>query len=122
VLLVLFRRQLRPIITVDGITHITTEAITTHITTEGNTTDIAIAGTTIGTGPGLSARMGVQGIIAIGKPGRGFLLHDVQFRIVAFPHGIAKAGGGTRGILQRRSPIIKSSLRLERMGRSALSC
>ena len=67
----LFRRQLRLIITVDGITHITTEAITTHTTTEGITTDIAIAGTTIGTGPGLSARMGVQGIIAIGKPGRG---------------------------------------------------
>ena len=67
----LFRRQLRLIITVDGIIHITIEAITTHITTEGITTDIAIAGTTIGTGPGLSARMGVQGIIAIGKPGRG---------------------------------------------------
>ena len=51
----------------DGIIHITIEAITTNITTEGITTDIAIADTTIGTGPGLSARMGVQGIIAIGK-------------------------------------------------------
>ena len=64
---VLFRRQLRLIITMDGITHITTEAITTDITTEGITTDIAITGTTIGSGPGLSASMGVQGIIAIGK-------------------------------------------------------
>ena len=50
---VLFRRQLRLIITVDGIT---------DITTEGITTDITITGTTIGTGLG-----GVQGIIAIGK-------------------------------------------------------
>ena len=58
----LFRRQLRLIITVDGITHITTEAITTNITTEAITTDIAITGTTIGSGPGLSASMGVQGI------------------------------------------------------------
>ena len=53
----------------DGITHITTEAITTHITTEGITTDIALTGTTIGTGTGSSASMGVQGIIAIGKRG-----------------------------------------------------
>ncbi len=51
----------------DGIIHITIEAITTHITTEGITIHIAIAGTTIGTGPGLSASTGVQGIIAIGK-------------------------------------------------------
>jgi hypothetical protein len=51
----------------DGIIHITIEAITTNITTEGITTDIAIADTTIGTGPGLSARMGVRGIIAIGE-------------------------------------------------------
>ena len=51
----------------DGITHITTEAITTNTTTEGITIDITIAGTTIGTGLGLSASMGVQGIIAIGK-------------------------------------------------------
>jgi hypothetical protein len=36
----LFRRQLRLIITMDGITHITTEAITTHITTEAIITDI----------------------------------------------------------------------------------
>jgi hypothetical protein len=72
VLPVLFRRQLRLIITMDGIIHITIEAITTNITTEGITIDIAIADTTIGTGPGLSARMGgAQGIIAIGKPGRG---------------------------------------------------
>ena len=63
----LFRRQLRLIITMDGIIHITIEAITTHITTEGITTHIAIAGTTIGTGPGLSGSTGVQGIIAIGK-------------------------------------------------------
>jgi hypothetical protein len=56
---VLFRRQLRLIIT---------EAVTTDITTEGITTDITITATTIGTGPGLSASMeGVQGIIAIGK-------------------------------------------------------
>ena len=56
---VLFRRQLRLIITVDGIT---------DIPTEGITTDITITGTTIGTEPGLSASMGgVQGIIAIGK-------------------------------------------------------
>jgi hypothetical protein len=53
-----FRRQLRLIITVDGITHITTEAITTNI---------AITGTTIGAGPGSSASMGAQDIIATGK-------------------------------------------------------
>ena len=58
-LVVLFRRQLRLIITVDGII---------DIITEGITTDITITGTTIGTGPGLSVSMGgVQGIIAIGK-------------------------------------------------------
>jgi hypothetical protein len=57
-LLVLFRRQLRLIITVDGII---------DIVTEGITTDITITGTTIGTGLGLSASMGVQGIIAIGN-------------------------------------------------------
>ena len=55
---VLFRRQLRLIITVDDIT---------DITTEGITTDTTITGITIGTGPGLSASMGVQDIIAIGK-------------------------------------------------------
>lgn len=54
-------------ITEDAITHITTEAITTLITIMGITTDITIGGTTIGTGPGLSASMGVQDIIAIGK-------------------------------------------------------
>ena len=55
----MFRRQLRPIITMDGIT---------DIITEGITTDISITGTTIGTGIGLSASMrGVQGTIAIGK-------------------------------------------------------
>jgi hypothetical protein len=40
---------------------------TTDIPTEGITTHTGITGTTIGTGPGLSASMGVQGIIAIGK-------------------------------------------------------
>ncbi len=64
---VFFRRQLRLIITEDAITHITTEAITTPSTTIGITTDITMGGTTIGTGPGLSASMGVQHIIAIGK-------------------------------------------------------
>ena len=39
----------------------------TDIITEGITTDITITTTTIGTGLGLSASMGVQGIIAIGK-------------------------------------------------------
>jgi hypothetical protein len=58
VLPVLFRRKLRLIITMDGIT---------DITTEGITTDITITTITIGTGLGLSASMGVQGIIAIGK-------------------------------------------------------
>jgi len=58
VLPVLFRRQLRLIITLDGII---------DIIIEGITTDITITGTTIGTGPGLSPSMGVQGIIAIGK-------------------------------------------------------
>jgi hypothetical protein len=51
----------------DGIIHITTEAITTDIATKGITTSISIAGTTIGTGVGLSASTGVQDIIAIGK-------------------------------------------------------
>ena len=51
----------------DGITDITTEAITTDIGTKGITTGITIVGTTIGTGLGLSASMGVQGIIAIGN-------------------------------------------------------
>ena len=55
---VLFRRKLRLIITVDGIT---------DIITEGITTDITITTTTIGTGPGLSASTDVQGITAIGK-------------------------------------------------------
>jgi hypothetical protein len=39
----------------------------TDIITEGITTDITITTTTIGTGLGLSASMGVQGIIAIGN-------------------------------------------------------
>lgn len=47
--------------------HITTEAITTDIATKGITTSISIAGTTIGTGLGLSASLGVPGIIAIGE-------------------------------------------------------
>ena len=64
---VLFRRKLRLIITVDGITDITTEAITTDIVTKGITTGITIASTTIGIALGLSASMGVQGIIAIGN-------------------------------------------------------
>ena len=51
----------------DGITHITTEAITTDIATKGITTSTRIAGTTTGTGVGLSASVGVQDIIAIGK-------------------------------------------------------
>ena len=51
----------------DGIIHITTEAITTDIVIKGITTSISIAGTTIGTGVGLSASMGVQDFIAIGK-------------------------------------------------------
>jgi len=51
----------------DGIIHITTEAITTDIVTKGITTSINIAGTTIGTGVGLSALPGVQDTIAIGK-------------------------------------------------------
>ena len=55
---VLFRRKLRLILTVDGIT---------DIITEGITTDITITTITIGTGPGLSASMGVQGITAIGN-------------------------------------------------------
>jgi len=58
VLPALFPRQLRLITTMDGIIDITMEAITT---------DISIAGITIGTGAGLSASMGAQGIIAIGK-------------------------------------------------------
>ena len=66
-LLVLFRRQPRLIVTTDGITRIPTEAITTDIATRGITTSISTAGTTIGTGVGLSASVGVQDIIAIGK-------------------------------------------------------
>lgn len=51
----------------DGITHITTEAITTDTATRGITSSISIADTTTGTGVGLSASVGVQDIIAIGK-------------------------------------------------------
>ena len=87
---VLFRRQLRLIITVDGITDITTEGITTDITTTR---------TTIGTGPGLSASMGgVQGIIAIGKrigrhkrgikkTNKAFHIRDPNFTVLIFPVG-----------------------------------
>jgi len=64
---VLFRRKLRLIITVDGITHIATGAITTNIIMEDIITAITIAGATIGTVVGLLASMGVQGIIGIGK-------------------------------------------------------
>ena len=46
---------------------ITTEAITTDIATRGITTSISTAGTIIGTGVGLSASVGVQDTIAIGK-------------------------------------------------------
>ena len=52
----------------DGIIHIPTAAITTDTATKGITTSISIAGTTIGTGVGLSASVGVQDTIAIGKP------------------------------------------------------
>ena len=62
---VLFRRKLRLIITMDGITNYYRGLY--HILTMGITTDITITATTIGTGAGLSASMGVQGIIAIGK-------------------------------------------------------
>ena len=55
---VLFRRKLRLILTVDGIT---------DIITEGITTDITITTITIGIGLGLSASVGVQGITAIGN-------------------------------------------------------
>ncbi len=65
---VLFRRLLRLIVTMDGIIHIPTEAITTDIATKGITTSISIAATTIGTAVGLSASVGVQDTIAIGKP------------------------------------------------------
>jgi len=58
VLPALFRRKLQPIITTDG---------TIDIVIEGITTDITITTTTIGTEIGLSASMGVQGIIAIGN-------------------------------------------------------
>ena len=51
----------------DGITHITTEAITTDIATKDITTGIIMAGNTIGTALGLSVSMGAQGIIAIGR-------------------------------------------------------
>ena len=51
----------------DGIIHIITEAITTDIATKGITTSIRIAGTTTGTAVGLSASVGVQDTIAIGK-------------------------------------------------------
>jgi hypothetical protein len=58
VLPALFRRKLQLIITMDGIT---------DIVIEGITTDITITTITIGTGIGLSASMGVRGIIAIGN-------------------------------------------------------
>ncbi len=54
----LFRRKLRLIITVDGIT---------DIVTEGITTDITITTITIGTGLGLSTSMDVRDITAIGN-------------------------------------------------------
>ena len=54
----LFRRKLRLIITVDGIT---------DRVIEGITTDITITTITIGTGLGLSASMDVRDITAIGN-------------------------------------------------------
>lgn len=51
----------------DGIIRIITEAITTDTVTRDITTGINMAGTIIGTGGGLSASMGVQDIIGIGK-------------------------------------------------------
>ena len=66
-LLVLFRRQPRLIVTTDGIIRIPTEAITIVIATRGIITSISTAGITIGTGVGLSASVGVQDTIAIGK-------------------------------------------------------
>ena len=64
---VFFQRQRRLIVTMDGIIRIATEAIITDIATKGITTSISTAGTTIGTGVGLSASVGVQDTIAIGK-------------------------------------------------------
>ena len=61
---VLFRRGPLLIITVDGITRITIEAITTDIITVVITTDTVITVVTIYTGPGFP---GLLGIIAIGK-------------------------------------------------------
>jgi hypothetical protein len=58
VLPALFRRKLRLIITVDGIT---------DIVIEGISTDITITTITIGTGLGLSASMDVRDITAIGN-------------------------------------------------------
>jgi hypothetical protein len=52
----------------DDITHITTEAVTIDTAIKGITTGITMADTTIGTAVGLSALVGVQDTIAIGKP------------------------------------------------------
>jgi hypothetical protein len=51
----------------DGIIHITTEAIITDIATKGITISIRIAGTITGIAVGWSALVGVQDITAIGK-------------------------------------------------------
>ena len=51
----------------DDIIPTTTEAITTDIGIKGITISISIAGTTIGTGVGSSASVGVGDTIAIGK-------------------------------------------------------
>jgi hypothetical protein len=64
---VFFQRQPQLTVTVDGIIPITTEAIITDIATKDITTSISIAGTTIATGAGLSASVGVRDTIAIGK-------------------------------------------------------
>lgn len=83
----------------DGITHITTEAITTDIATKGITTGITIVGITIGTALGLSASMGVQDIIAIGKrncarPGRFSTSSDrsaaIRLDLITPPHHDAR--------------------------------
>ena len=61
---VLFRHRLQLIITMDGITHIATEAITTAIATEATTTAITTTGIIIAIGLG---SLGHGGIIGIGK-------------------------------------------------------
>ena len=85
VLPVLFRRKLRLIITVDGMT---------DIVTEGITTDITITATTIGTELGLSASMGVQDIIAIGKSWQDGL-HRAPDSLKSRASSLVRGTGGT---------------------------